>query len=217
MNSPDTWVMRHLYHKMIKASDFLPYPRATAHVHKCDRHPSKMVEFIAESTSFDVDDSRAEEENRVVMTHYVKLCCALEEINIKSVDGVDQVALTAALQQIQQAAYGLNRYLPLRLAPKYFNELRLHNSTLADKTFNIPELLEHILQRPDHRDVVSMTQVNKTLRDIIGASAKLQTRLYLKAADPSRLRENEYDNFFENKYPGLSVSTEKHGHHIWSI
>ena len=45
MNSPDTWVMRHLYHRMIKASDFLPYPRATAHVHKCDRHPSKMIEI----------------------------------------------------------------------------------------------------------------------------------------------------------------------------
>ena len=60
-----------------------------------------------------------------------------------------------------------------------------------------------------------MTQIKRTIKSIIQASAKLQVRLSLKAADASRFRENEYDNVWENKYPGLRVKTATYESFMW--
>jgi hypothetical protein len=163
----------------------------------------------AKSTSSHVDDSGTEKESRAAVMHYVTLRCAIEELTSKMTDKIDQPALTAALQQIQQATNGFNRNLSFRLAPKYWNKVRSYNSTIAGRTVEVAELVERILLYADHGDIARMRQVNRNFRNVVKGSSKLQARLYLKDADSSRFSEGKYHNFFEDNYPVLSVRTAK--------
>jgi hypothetical protein len=64
----------------------------------------------------------------------------------------------------------------------FYNERRAEDSTTAVRVFDIPELLEMILDNLDVLDLLSFYQCSRSIRDAIDASSKLQQRLSLRAA-----------------------------------
>ena len=73
--------------------------------------------------------------------------------------------------------------------PDFYNERRTGDSTTAIRVFDIPELLELILENLDVLDLLSFYRCNRSIRDAIDASSKLQQQLSLRAAPAdSRLR-----------------------------
>ena len=70
-----------------------------------------------------------------------------------------------------------------------YNDSRKKRFEIAQRTFNITELLELILENLSIPDILSFYQLNKAMRDAIEHSPKLQTRLCLRESPPdSHLR-----------------------------
>lgn len=177
-----------------------------------------MSSLTTQSVSSDFDTPELEQEYKEVILHYHNLCSTIASILPKSNSAnADRVLTPEIHEQLQQAANGFGKYLSSHLARKYYNEIRSDESTIANKTFNIPELLELILQHADHTDIVRIAQVSRNIKSIIQASTKLQVRLYLKATSPSAFQENEYDNVFKSDYPGLRVRTAKYDGRTWNL
>ncbi|KAK3680370.1 hypothetical protein LTR37_021280 [Vermiconidia calcicola] len=55
--------------------------------------------------------------------------------------------------------------------------------SIATQVFAVPELLEMILEHVDVRDVLDAYRINRSTREIIEASPKLQTKLFLRPAN----------------------------------
>lgn len=136
--------------------------------------------------------SQRDSERRKVLAHHRKLqtdvartisdvgsgACSIDEI-------IDR------LHAMQEDTSAFGEYLSIELEPKYYNEIRVEESTTASKVFSIPELSELILLHARVNDVMAMEQVNRDLRNIISASPKLRSKLYLKPED-AHDRKREY-------------------------
>ncbi|KAK3686566.1 hypothetical protein LTR37_019671 [Vermiconidia calcicola] len=56
--------------------------------------------------------------------------------------------------------------------------------SIATQVLAVPKLLEMILEHVDVRDVLHAYRINRSTQDIIEASTKLQTKLFLRPANP---------------------------------
>lgn len=109
----------------------------------------------------------------------------------RDINGSLQVALTNAstgnleqvtqnLRTVQDHFKAVEQYLSISIEPAIYNELRSSDSTIAEKVFAIPELLEAILLRLVGKDIMHCYGVSRTFRDTIERSQKLQTTLFLR-------------------------------------
>ncbi|KAK5174324.1 uncharacterized protein LTR77_001404 [Saxophila tyrrhenica] len=79
---------------------------------------------------------------------------------------------------------GLSTFLGDILATQTYNERRLHDSKSALRTFEIPEVLELILDTLPLHDLLRVWAVNGAMRDAIQHSSQLQRKLCLRPASP---------------------------------
>ncbi|KAK3718596.1 hypothetical protein LTR37_005100 [Vermiconidia calcicola] len=77
---------------------------------------------------------------------------------------------------------GLEDFLSNVLETSVYNERRTPDSTMALRTFEVPELLELILGYLRIPDILRVYQVSRGMRDAIDNSSRLQTRLCLRSA-----------------------------------
>ena len=90
--------------------------------------------------------------------------------------------LTDALISIQSHVSGLREFFHDKLAPEFWNDIKSDTCTIAQRTFDVPELLEMIIENLDIPDLMNFYQVNRGIRDAIDGSPKLQIKLCLRAA-----------------------------------
>ena len=83
---------------------------------------------------------------------------------------------------MQQSVNGISNYLKLTIRTKLYTERRQPDSTVADETFRIPELLEMTLEHTHAIDILNVSATCKALKAIIEASPKLQKALFLRSA-----------------------------------
>lgn len=88
----------------------------------------------------------------------------------------------SSLQSALHEVDGLGSFFSLYLDPQYYNERRSDDCTAAQRTFDVPELLEMILDAAEIPDILSMYSVNRSIRDSIECSSRMQTKLCLRAA-----------------------------------
>ena len=88
--------------------------------------------------------------------------------------------VASSLSAMENNTNGIGKYISFRLDASYFNEIRSEESTIAERVLSMPEILEHVLLFTDVESVMAMERVNKKLRNIIDASPKLQSAIYLK-------------------------------------
>lgn len=104
---------------------------------------------------------------------------------------------------------GVEDYVRFRLQPKYYNEIRGEDCSIAERVFNIPELLEHILLTVDVPGTISMERTNRAIRSGIAASSKLQIELCLQPGiQPltQRFRYRSPFGFPEEQFPTFRVA-----------
>jgi hypothetical protein len=157
-----------------------------------------------------------EDPRRKVLAHYFNLQTSIQLLT-------NQVAHTGSRANVQTynaAAVnadinGIGEYLSSQLEPIYYNERRQPDSAKATKVFNIPELLEMILESTEFIDILHTSETCRSIRDIIYASTKLQVRLYLRPMELPEDAEMEFESPLVNKYEarhflfkGYSVTTK---------
>lgn len=123
------------------------------------------------------------EENRAALSHQQDLESNLSALlnDIKS-GRQSQAALEKAIIAAQKHAAGLKMFLSSCIPQKFYNERRSDSSTAAQRTFDVAELLEMILDHLEIPDIVKMIQVSHSLKNSIEASTKLQDKLSLRPA-----------------------------------
>lgn len=100
---------------------------------------------------------------------------------------------------------GFEDYLSKTIEAKFYAEFRRKNSATAAKVFAVPELLEAILLNLDPVNLMRCYEINRTFRDAIESSSKLQIRLFLKP-DPN----GDYRSFpFESKHISCGCMTSQ--------
>lgn len=105
------------------------------------------------------------------------LDAALATIKTGSITAIEE-----RLLKIQHHFTRIENYLSASIEPMYYAQHRPSDSTLAAKVFSVPELLENILRNLEVVDIMRCLEVNRTFRDTIEASSKLQTCLFLQPA-----------------------------------
>lgn len=135
-----------------------------------------------------------EQESREVLERIQSLKTALEAATtIASSLSNDSVkeTLSEELQTIHNDVEGVRKYLSFIISPKFYNERRQKDSTIAERVLNIPKLFELITMKADLVTIVSMSQVSRTFKSNIEASSTLQVKIGFKAMDPSKLLANK--------------------------
>lgn len=120
-----------------------------------------------------------------VLSHQRLIDIRLEQLLNGIREGNTQEVEQHALA-IQESFAGVKQYLSLTIQPKYYGQHRPHNTQIAEKVFAIPELTESILTNLEVLDLMRCYEVNRTFRDSIENSKKLQTCLFLRP-DPKQL------------------------------
>ena len=64
-----------------------------------------------------------------------------------------------------------------KIEPLYYNERRRGNSAVVQRVLSLPELVDLILASLDHPELLRMSEVSKSMRDMIEASPSLQLHL----------------------------------------
>jgi hypothetical protein len=88
------------------------------------------------------------------------------------------------LEKTQQHVDGLDRFFRTMLVPNFYNERKPEDCTTAQKTFEIPELLEMILAPLSFVDILNSQQTSKTNYATIQESPRLQRHLGVRAEGP---------------------------------
>lgn len=101
---------------------------------------------------------------------------------LTSISEGDFEGIEGNLLIIQKHFQDIEDYLSTTIEPIYCNKWRKVGSTIAEKVFAVPELLESIFLGLRTTDIISCYGVNRTFRDTIEQSRKLQTSLFLRAA-----------------------------------
>lgn len=101
------------------------------------------------------------------------------------------------ISEVRHDVSGFERYLSATIEPKYYAQHRPKDSKAAIKVFAVPELLETILLNLDVMDLMPCYLVNRTFRDTMEQSPKLQIRLFLRPApkDSSVCYPFQFENF----------------------
>lgn len=165
------------------------------------------------------DLSELETENRKVLSHHRNLQSRLRSITALASMVTDDWTKEQLLKEAEGIQNGVDRfdgYLRHILPPKYYNEQRAEDSIAAERVFNIPELLELILEETEHDDIMYMSMVSRNIKAIVEASSKLQTRLHLKLDRSVGLTRAPY-TLFDDHVPGISVSLPSSGTVTMSI
>ena len=173
-----------------------------------------MILDISKPTATDArlwnDSPRFEQQNREVLERFKSLETALKAVaTIATTVSNDRVKenLSKELHTIQNDIEGVRKYLSFQLPPKYYNECRTADSTIAQEALNIPELLEWVLLHADVNTVLNMSQVSREIRDSIHASPPLQVKLGFKAANTSVLHtQGLYSTPFSFGFYGFEVA-----------
>ena len=90
--------------------------------------------------------------------------------------------LKSSLLSVQSHVTGLGGHFSrqLRTNPEFYNERKPEGSTIACRVFDIPELLEMILEHLTIPDLLKFYQCSTSIRDSIESSSKLQSQLSLR-------------------------------------
>lgn len=110
----------------------------------------------------------------------IKLEQLLKEIKNGDTEQIEQYA-----RDIQRRFSGVQQYLSLTIQAKYYAQHRPYDTQIAEKVFAIPELMESISTNLEVLDLMRCYEVNRTFRDTIESSIKLQTCLFLRP-DPTQ-------------------------------
>ena len=123
------------------------------------------------------------EEKRQALSHQQALQHDLSNLiaSLKN-SSADQKHVETLAASAQSHVQGLAGFLSQSLEPSYYNEIRADDSSAAQRTFDIPELFEMILDQLDIPDVLAFYQVSRGMKGAIEASTRLQTNLCLRAA-----------------------------------
>ena len=126
--------------------------------------------------------TEGENRDRQALSHHRELERALTSILGKIPTDECRSDVKDALQVAQSHISGLEKYLGHMIPTHIYNERRPDDSTAAQRTFDVPELLEMILDYLPVPAMLNFYQVNRTIRNAIDGSPKLQTKLCLRAA-----------------------------------
>lgn len=134
---------------------------------------------------------------------------ALNQLNSGSLTDLKATLLSAQSNVGELSQYFSHKF---RQHSHFYNERRAEDSTTACKVFDIPELLEMVLQYLDVTDVLSIYQCSRNIRDSIDGSSQLQQQLSLRAAPVNShlhfpLRNLTHDLF---GHPSIGFSTQEH-------
>lgn len=123
----------------------------------------------------------AEEQTHQALTHYNQLQSNIAaSIAAAQQNQWDPRTLTDALLALQSNASGLGRYLSYHCDPKFYNERRLPESTIASQVLLVPELLELILVHLHFHNILNVSATCHGIRDVVDASPRLLPNLFLK-------------------------------------
>lgn len=101
------------------------------------------------------------------------------QIELKTITNGDS-SIAQASSNLNSRIDGIGEFIRSQLHPMYFNEVRADDSTIAQRVFDIQEILELILVQADFSSILAMSQVNKDIRGKIeGSSRQLQLKRYL--------------------------------------
>ncbi|KAK5712360.1 hypothetical protein LTR15_011940 [Elasticomyces elasticus] len=93
---------------------------------------------------------------------------------------------------------GLDAFFSDFLSPVFYNEkqplLAMDDTSAAQKVFDLPELLELVLQYVEEVDVLRFHQVNRSARASIDGSPRLQSRLSLRIDSTDKPRRYPFGN-----------------------
>lgn len=138
------------------------------------------------------------------------------EAAFAGIEAGDFTQMKQHLVEIERGLLGFEKYLSTTIEPEYYAEHRQPSSETATKAFNIPELLENILQNLGVVDVMRCYAMNRAFRDTIENSTKLQTSLFLHPApqdEPVRVPFDFqsfsctiYPQIFPHNYGTISVT-----------
>ena len=128
--------------------------------------------------------------------------------SIKNGNGGDQKEIEAVATSAQERLKELTTYLDTLLESTYFNEIRADDLTIAQRTFEIPELFELILDHLEIPEILNVQQVSRGLKDAIDGSARIQTRLNLRPASRDTFFKTPFEFYFGYNL-GLHCSLEQ--------
>ena len=119
----------------------------------------------------------------------------------------DSDELVQKLTKMLANVDGLDHMLGEVAHPSYYNEFCPADSDhLAQKVFNIPELLELILIKLDVRDLLVVQQVNRPFFNAVETSIKIQRKLCLQK-DPKSHHQTPFQCPSANSFPGFSCNS----------
>lgn len=149
---------------------------------------------------------RLDKENRNGLSHYQKLQAALADAvkEVRTDATVNQGAVAKILRYGETLEW-CRRLHRFPTTSKYYNEIRPRNSIVAQKAFDVHEILEMILLNATVSSVITMERVSSSLRATIAASPKLQIKLCLKPRPQPVNAIVRYRSPFETALPGTLV------------
>ena len=124
------------------------------------------------------------EEKQKLLTHHrgleLNLSALASCVKQSSESNPDELEKYTAFAQLH--LQGLSTFFDTLIEPRFYNEIRPDNSSIAQTTFDVPELFELILDYIDIPDILRVYQVSRGMRDAIEESSRLQTKLCLRPA-----------------------------------
>ncbi|KAK3661628.1 hypothetical protein LTR56_000116 [Elasticomyces elasticus] len=102
------------------------------------------------------------------------------------------------LKDMETYAQGLDAFFSDFLSPIFYNEKQpfhaMGDTSAAQKVFDLPELLELVLEYVEEVDVLRFHQVNRSARASIDGSPRLQSRLSLRIDSMDKPRRYPFGN-----------------------
>ncbi|KAI5369866.1 Putative F-box domain-containing protein [Septoria linicola] len=138
-----------------------------------------------------------DDEMRAALDHQANLDAALKRLSnlADSSASVSSAILRAVLKQAQSSAAGLDGHLRNTGRPSLYAERCPDGAReLAQRVFDVPELLELILSKLPVLELLKSYRVNRQWHSAIESSANLQRQL--------SLRPDTVDGYFQNVFQG---------------
>ncbi|KAK4892519.1 hypothetical protein LTR27_008983 [Elasticomyces elasticus] len=102
------------------------------------------------------------------------------------------------MEDLETCVQGLDAFFSDFLSPIFYNEKQpLHamgDTSAAQKVFDLPELLELVLEYVEEVDILRFHQVNRSARASIDGSPRLQSRLSLRIDSTDKPRRYPFGN-----------------------
>ncbi|PPJ53875.1 hypothetical protein CBER1_04603 [Cercospora berteroae] len=144
-----------------------------------------------------------DDEFRAAVEHHASLDAALKQMELlaNSGDTVSSEAIRAALTSARAGAAGLDSHLRNTGRPSLYTERCPDRARgLAQRVFDVPELLELILSKLPVLELLKCYRVNHQWRDAIESSVNLQRQLSLRADT----LDGHFQNVFQGRICGYS-------------